>query len=406
MVSEVKSTKDGIFWTLCVMGLFAILSSTMSKNPVLKPFATSLGTPTDWTGIVAAASTIPGILVSLPAASLSDIFGRKRFLLMAGFVFASAPFLYLLITVWWQLILVRFYHGFATAIFVPVAEASIAELFPTKRGERISLFSSATYVGRVIAPLLGGYILLLTSTNFHMLYLAVGVAGVTALITALPFLAERRKQTTMIQQRNAKESTKLMFRGWGKVAKNRSVLIVSFVQACQYYTYGAVEYFMGGYLPEVVHFDFLSTGIITGSFIAIPIFVKPYMGRVSDKIGRRTPIILGLVASGLPLLAIPFVTEFPVLLLLSVVYGLGFASVTASTPALVSELVPPEHVGAAMGFLSMTMDVGQTVGPIISGLILATSLQYVGLFPSLTFVQLFSCVIFVLSGTAKAARSP
>jgi len=406
MVSEVKSTKDSIFWILCIMGLFAILSSTMSKNPVLKPFATSLGTPTDWTGIVAAASTIPGILVSLPAASLSDIFGRKRFLLMAGFVFASAPFLYLLITVWWQLILVRFYHGFATAIFVPVAEASIAELFPTKRGERISLFSSATYVGRMLAPLLGGYILLLTSANFHMLYLAVGVAGVTALITALPFLAERRKQTTTIQQRNAKETTKLMFRGWGKVAKNRSVLIVSFVQACQYYTYGAVEYFMGGYLPEVVHFDFLSTGIVTGSLIAIPIFVKPYMGRVSDKIGRRTPIILGLVASGLPLLAIPFVTEFPVLLLLSVVYGLGFASVTASTPALVSELVPPEHVGAAMGFLSMTMDVGQTVGPIISGLILATSLQYVGLFPSLTFVQLFSCVIFVLSGTAKAARSP
>jgi len=406
MVSEVKSTKDSIFWILCIMGLFAILSSTMSKNPVLKPFATSLGTPTDWTGIVAAASTIPGILVSLPAASLSDIFGRKRFLLMAGFVFASAPFLYLLITVWWQLILVRFYHGFATAIFVPVAEASIAELFPTKRGERISLFSSATYVGRMLAPLLGGYILFLTSANFHMLYLAVGVAGVTALITALPFLAERRKQTTTIQQRNAKETTKLMFRGWGKVAKNRSVLIVSFVQACQYYTYGAVEYFMGGYLPEVVHFDFLSTGIVTGSFIAIPIFVKPYMGRVSDKIGRRTPIILGLVASGLPLLAIPFVTEFPVLLLLSVVYGLGFASVTASTPALVSELVPPEHVGAAMGFLSMTMDVGQTVGPIISGLILATSLQYVGLFPSLTFVQLFSCVIFVLSGTAKAARSP
>jgi MFS family permease len=384
------------------MGLFAILSSTMSKNPVLNQFASSLETPAGfWMGFVGSASTIPGILISLPAASLSDILGRKKFLLISAIVFASAPFLYLLITVWWQLILVRFYHGFATAIFVPVAEASIAELFPTKLGERISLFSSATYVGRVIAPLLGGYILLVSNTDFHMLYLAVGVAGVTAFIMALPLLAERRKQTNNIPRRKAKDTLKLMFRGWANVARNRGVLIVSFVQACQYYTYGAVEYFMGGYLPEVVHLDFLSTGIITGSLIAIPIFLKPYMGRISDKIGRRTPIAVGLVVSGLPLLAIPFVANFPTLLLLSVVYGLGFASVTASTPALVSELVPKEFVGGGMGFLDMIMDVGQTIGPIISGLILATNLQYAGLFPSLTFVLLFSCVIFVLSGVAK-----
>jgi len=403
MTSEVKSARTTIFWTLCIMGLFAILSSTMSKNPVLKPFATSLETPAGfWMGFVGSASTIPGILISLPAASLSDIFGRKKFLLIAGFVFASAPFLYLLISVWWQLIMVRFYHGFATAIFVPVAEASIAEMFPTKRGERISLFSSATYVGRVIAPLLGGYILLVTNTDFHVLYLAVVVAGLTALIMGLPFLVGRRRQATAIQREKAREAIKLMIRGWSEVAKRRSVLIVSFVQACQYYTYGAVEYFMGGYLPEVVHFDFLSTGIITGSLIAIPIFVKPYMGRLSDKIGRRTPIILGLVVSGIPLLAIPFVTNFPTLLLLSVIYGLGFAAVTASTPALVSELVSKERVGAAMGFVSMTMDVGQTIGPLISGLILATNLQYAGLFPSLTLVLLSSCVVFILSDVAKA----
>ena len=126
---DTKSKGRSVFLMLCFMGFFAILSSTMSKSPVLKPFANSLETPTDWLGVVAAASTIPGILVSLPAASLSDIYGRKRFLLIAGFVFASAPFLYLLVTVWWQLIIVRFYHGFATAIFVPVAEAAIAEAF-------------------------------------------------------------------------------------------------------------------------------------------------------------------------------------------------------------------------------------------------------------------------------------
>lgn len=401
MALHTRNARDSIFLMICVMGLFAILSSTMSKSPVLKPFSLSLETPTDLTGFVAAASTIPGILISLPVASLSDIYGRKKFLLVAGFVFASAPFLYLLITVWWQLILVRFYHGFATAIFVPVAEASIAELFPTKRGERMSLFSSATNVGRLVAPALGGYILFVTTDNFHVLYLSVAVAGVTALIMGLSFLA-RKKQPTVTQQRSAKESYTRMFSGWKIVARSRGVLVVSFVQACQYYAYGAAEFYLAGYLLEVVHLNGFLTGIVIMSIIGVAIFAKPCMGRISDKIGRRIPIVLGCVVSGLPLLAIPFVTDFRALLLLVLVYGFGFATVTASTPALISELAPKESVGTSMGFLSTIMDVGQTLGPIISGFILATNLQYMGVFPSLAFVLLFSCIIFALFGVAKA----
>lgn len=382
------------------MGFFAILSSTMSKSPVLKPFTLRLGTPTDWTGFVAAASTIPGILISLPAASLSDIFGRRRFLLIAGFVFASAPFLYLLITVWWQLILVRFYHGFATAIFVPVAEASLADLFPTKRGERISLFSSATYVGRVIAPTLGGYILFITMGNFHILYLAVAVVGVTAFVMALAFLAEK-KQPTITQQGNLEEAVRRLPYGWRTLSRSHGVLAVSLVQACQYYAYGSVEFFLAGYLPEVAHLNEFLTGMIITSIIGVAIFARPYMGRISDKIGRQIPIAVGCVVSGLPLLAIPFVVNFWVLLILVVIYGFGFATVLASTPALISELAPKELVGTSLGFLDTIMDVGQTLGPIISGVILATSLQYCGVFPSLTFVLLFSCVVFVISKTAK-----
>jgi MFS family permease len=289
VVSQEKGVKGSAFWIFCVIGLFAILSSTMSKSPVLKPFSLSLGTPTNWTGFVAAASTIPGILASLPAASLSDIYGRKKFLMIAGFVFASAPFSYLFITVWWQLIIVRFYHGFATAIFVPVAEASIAELSPTNRGERISLFSSVTYVGRVVAPILGGYILFITADNFHVLYLSVAVAGVTALIVAFPLLAGR-KQSTVIHHGSGKRLVDRMFRGWRIVAGSRGVLAVSFVQACQYYAFGAVEFFLAGYLPEIVHLNEFLTGIIITSIIGVAILARPYMGRISDKMGRRIPI--------------------------------------------------------------------------------------------------------------------
>ena len=382
------------------MGFFAILSSTMSKNPVLKPFATSLGTPNELLGIVASASTIPGILISLPAASLSDYIGRRKVLLLAGSIFAVAPFLYLGLDSWWTLALVRFFHGFATAIFIPVAEASIAELYPTKRGERISLFNSATAVGRALAPFLGGYILFATNQSFFTLYLSVGVAGVTAFVVGLLFLAEKRSLT---QTPSTPHSSKKMFGGWLYLIRNRGIMGVSFVQATQYYVFGSVEFFLVGYLTDVVGLDLFSIGIITGSQIVALVIVRPLIGRVSDRIGRTKPIVAGIVASCILVGAIPFTTQFPVLLVLAVGYGAAFATVLSSTSPLVCDLVPCTLVGASMGFLATMMDVGQTLGPIISGVIFASSLKYLGLFFSLSLLLVLSIVVFLFS---KRQRKP
>ncbi|UCE96271.1 MAG: MFS transporter [Candidatus Bathyarchaeota archaeon] len=388
-----NETKNITFIVLCVMGIFAILSSTMSKNPVLKPFATSLETPEGfWMGFVASASTIPGVLVSLPAASLSDILGRRKFLVISALIFASAPFLYLLISMWWQLILVRFYHGFATAIFVPVTEASIAELFPSNRGERISIFSSATCIGRGLAPFLGGYILFISDYSFFTLYLAVGIAGVTAFMTTLFFWP--REKALMPDLVIERKPTEKLFSGWRKLAGKPGVLGVSFVQASQFFVFGAVEFFLVGYLKEVVQLDAFQIGTILGSQIVAVILTKPIMGRWSDKIGRRVPIIAGTIMSGLPLLFIPFSTQFVVLMFLSVAYGLGFSAVTSSTPALASELSPKDLIGTAMGFLGMTMDVGQTIGPLVTGVIVATNLGYTASFPVLTGVLMISVLVF------------
>jgi len=396
-----KRAAGRLFWALCVVGFFAILSSTMSKNPVLNPFARALGTPDSLMGFVAAASTIPGILVSLPAGSLSDIFGRRKILFVSGAIFASAPFLYLLVGSWWQLALVRFYHGFATAMFVPVGNAFVAELFPATRAERISLFSSMTTVGRTVAPFLGGYILFLTNYGFHELYLAVGMAGITAFITALVLLKEKPQtgKHDSVAQRGS-----YLFEGWIAVAGNRCTLAVSLVEASQYYAFGATEFFLVGYLTEIAHVDPLMLGIVTGSQLAAVTLLKPLMGRLSDKIGRRTPIIAGSILGAFALGTIPLTTHSSLLLLISILYGVGFSMVTSSTPALVSEITSKSLMGTGMGFLSTIMDVGQTLGPIMTGFVLATSLGYLGSFTSLTAILLAACTIFAVS-TAKIQKS-
>ena len=382
------------------MGAFAILSSTMSKSPVLNPFAKSLGTPTDLLGVVAAASTIPGIIISLPAASLSDIIGRRKVLLFSAFVFASAPFMYLFVASWWQLVLVRFYHGFATAIFVPVTEATVAERFPSKRGERISILNSATGAGRTVAPTLGGVILGLTNNGFSTLYLAVSVAGVTAFVIAFFLLTEKKKseiQTADIS----------MFQGWRQLVRNRDVLSVSFVQASQYYAFGAAEFFIVGYAIDVANLSGFYYGPILSALTIAIIIARPAMGRFSDRRGRRTPIIAGGIIGALMLLAIPFSTSFVLLFGLAVGFGLGFAFVVSSTSPLMVELTSAGLVGSSLGFLSTMMDVGQTLGPILSGVIGAFAVASVGqvnyaaIFISLSLLLITSSVVFVFSKAAK-----
>jgi len=277
-------------------------------------------------------------------------------------------------------------------MFIPVAEAAIAELYPTKRGERISLFNSASAVGRALAPFLGASILFASGQNYFALYLAVGAAGVTAFVTALLFLSDRRNPTQPQRQH-----TRRMFEGWLTLIQNRSVLGVSFVQAVQYYVFGAVEFFLVGYLTDVVGLDIFSVGVIAGSQIVALVIARPLIGRVSDRIGRTKPILAGAAASCLLVAAFPFTTAFPALLLLSIGFGVSFATVLSSTSPLICELVPASLMGASMGFLATMMDVGQTLGPIISGVIFASSLGYLGLFLSLSLLLVASVAVFLFS---------
>jgi MFS family permease len=373
----------------------------MSKNPVLNPFAISLGTPTDMLGIIAAVSTIPGIIISLPAASLSDVFGRKKILIVATFIFASAPFLYLGVTTWWQLALVRFYHGFATAMFVPVAQATIAERFPAKKGEHMAAFSSATHIGRGIAPFLGGSILFVTNYGFHTLYLAVAIAGVTSFVIALLLLSENKTTPALTQPVKTKVATRKILQGWQEIARNRGALIVSFIQACQYYAYGAMEFYLVQYMIEIANLNALAVSIVIGMQVIALIAFRPLLGRLSDKHGRHLPILLGCILSGILLFMIPFTTHFALLLAISIGYGIGFTLVISSTSPLMCDLTPKNLVGTSMGFLSTIMDIGQTLGPIISGIILATTLAYTGLFTSLTILLITAAIIFSISNINK-----
>jgi MFS family permease len=70
--------------------------------------------------------------------------------------FAFMPFTYLLVKDYNLLIIIRFLHGLATAIYGPVSMAVIADMAGTKKGEMLSWFSSVTIIGNLLGAPLGG----------------------------------------------------------------------------------------------------------------------------------------------------------------------------------------------------------------------------------------------------------
>ena len=354
---------------ICLVGGLAIFSSTMAKNPALPLFIRSLGVDAGTVGFIAAASTVVGIVISIPAGILSDVIGRRKVLLISLVVFATAPFLYLLVREAWHLVLVRVYHGLATAILGPVAMATVADLYDARRGERMAWYSSATMVGRFLAPTVGG--LLILGDNFQWVYLVVGVAGVMALLVALqlPRLGEQPQTSSEGTRAQMLQSWQTVRQDLKVMMRNTRLLATSLIEAAQYFSFGFVEVYLPIYLFEQVGLAPWQIGPLFTGQIIVAAVVKPFSGRLSDRVGRVPMIAAGMLLCAVSVFIMPIAGSYVLLLAAVACYGLGLATVTASTSAFAADLATATTHGAALGTLSSIMDIGHSTGPMVGGLL-------------------------------------
>jgi MFS family permease len=119
------------------------------------------------------------MFLKLPAGAMSDLFGRRRLLVAGALVFATVPFTYLAVSTLACLVVLRFLHGSATAIFGPVASASLSDIAPAaRRGAWLSTYSTAQGAGQAIGPILAGYAI--AGGRFDVAFAVSGLIGLGA----------------------------------------------------------------------------------------------------------------------------------------------------------------------------------------------------------------------------------
>lgn len=354
------------FALLCAAGFLALFSSTISKNPSLPLLVDHLGGSEATIGLVAAASAFSGILFSLPAGLLSDRLGQKRLLIVAGGVFATAPFMYLVASDIWQLGCVRFYHGLATAIFGPVAMAMVADLYQESKGSRLGWFSTATLLGRFLAPASGGIILTVAATagglSFTWLYLLCGLSGVLALIAIITLPST---QTVLVNTKQESWSDQWR-RSLRTLKANRIIMSTCAVDAALLFCYGIFETF----LPLLVIAKGMAVwqaGFCISSQVITIAATKPLLGQLSDRKGRPPQILAGIGLAVICMIFLGTANTFWQLLIVSTLLGLSISVVTSASAAHIADQAERGGYGSAMGALGSIMDMGHTAGPIAGG---------------------------------------
>ena len=356
-----------LMFYLSLIGFFAIFSTTISKNPVLPLFVQALGAGDTVLGLIAAVSPLAGILFSFPVGVISDHLGRRRLLVASGCVFLIAPLLYLFIADPLWLIPVRFFHGTATAILGPVVSAIIAERFPETKGQMLGSYSSATLIGRTLAPLAGGIILSFFVFTpglipYRIVYIAAALAAVPVFFLILRYREEQPGSLNVPGFSAFKESLVTFI-------TNPRLRATAMADMATYFAFGALETFLPVYL-FALHFEAYQIGIIFAIQVLIIAATKPFFGRIADTVDKRFQIIAGLLITGGSVAVVPFVATFPGFLAASAVFGLGMSLSTVATSAYVADVAKKEEIGASMGALSSIMDIGQSTGPLVTGIII------------------------------------
>jgi MFS transporter, DHA1 family, multidrug resistance protein len=282
---------------------------------------------------------------------------------------------------------VRLFHGLATAVYSPVSMAAVASLAGDRRGESLSWLSNAKTVGGLLGSFLGGVLLSVgvagalsatlgvdgrpetaTAGAFTRAWLVAGGLGCAALAVGIVALRRVKDDPPPATRRSAFGK---LVSGMRDVARDGQVLVTSSCEAVQNISVGMLEQFLPIYAVVVAGHSPLEAGILFGVQTLSTVASKPLFGRLSDRRGRRTLVVLGMFACALPFAAMPWTSGMPALLALATLFGLGEALVTAASAALVTDLCEKRSLGAAMGVFGTIGDIGHAAGPLAGGAILA-----------------------------------
>jgi len=404
------------WWTLAAMcfALFMVMLDNTVVNVALPSIRRDLHTSIaglEWT--VNAYTLVFGVLL-VTGGRLGDIFGRRRVFLTGVVLFAAASaFIGFAQTSAW-LIGGRALQGVGAALMMPATLSIITNTFPPhERGRAIGTWAGVSALALAIGPVLGG--VLVEHVSWQSIFFINLPVAACAIVVTLAATRESRDETVLpkVDLPGVAALTvglgsltlalvEAPSWGWGSarilglfalaaaaiavfVAIERRVAVpmvdfaffrtrtfratnvVAFIVS---FSMLGMFFFLTLYMQEILGFSPLEAGLRFLPSTLMVIIVAPIAGRLTDRIGARPLITLGLSLVAASLLWQSFLTTTTGYAFLApgfVAMGIGIALVMSPMSTAAMNAVDRTKAGVASGILSMSRMIGGTMGVAVLG---------------------------------------
>lgn len=363
-------------FTVLFIAVFATMLGVGIIEPFMAIYAESLGANGFFIGLIFGSFTLSRALFTPLVGRISDFRGRKNLLLigLAGYTILS--FFYAAAATTASLIIVRFLHGLASAMVLPIAMAYIGDIAPkNEEGKYLGTFTIAFFMGLAFGPIIGGALHDLWRMNAAFYTMgAISFLSLLFLIFMLPEI-------------NAHKKTKPS--SFKIILKDRTMQAMLIFRTLNAYGVAALM----GFLPlvaEKINISVFQIGFVVTSNLLISSLFQRYFGILADKSDKIFMLVAGSLVMIAALALIPFSTGFYSLLFFNLLMGFGSAVSIPAGSAITAQLGKKMGMGSVMGLFNAAFGIGGGIGPIAAGLIMLAA--------GLTFVFVSSALI-VLAGT-------
>lgn len=263
---------------------------------------------------------------------------------------------------YWQLLVFRSVGGVGSTMFTVSAAALLVRIAPEEiRGRAQGLYGSSFLLGMVAGPALGSAVVGLSLSAPFIIY-----AAALVIVVMLVYFGLRR--STLLDVADEHHGTPVRLTSALRHRTFLAALMSNFSAGW------AIFGIRGALLPllvvEALHQRPGAAGLVFAAFAAGDVSTAFLAGSWSDDIGRKPLVVAGLVVCGSTVVAMGFVSSLSVLVVLSLIGGIGAGLYASPQQAAVADVVGSRgRAGTALATFQMTSDIGLVVGPVVAGAI-------------------------------------
>ena len=358
-----KEKKENFFnvWITGLTSFFTDISSEM-VYPLLPLYLTlHLGAGTEIVGLVEGVAESLASLLKVFSGYISDKVGKRKPLAVMGYASSALGKFFLYIsTSWWWVLLGRVVDRFGKGVRTAPRDAIIADSTDSsKRGQAFGLHRTLDTLGAVIGTILAYYF-------FFRYQKEPGVYNLVFLWALLPaFLGVVILLFVRETGKGKREGRILQISRWRDLSPRlKGFLLVVFL-----FTLGNSSNQFLILRAKDIGFTAAQAILLYLTFNVIYSLSSYPAGKISDKIGRRTLLVLGYLAYGLVYLGFAFFSTSYLIWSLFGLYGIYMGFTEGVEKALVADLSPVDLRATVIGLHATLVGLGLFPASFIAGLL-------------------------------------